>query len=399
MRTILTRRQLEISAAALLAAVAAIIGIAGRDEEKLGPRFLVLEKIGKFREPVQVVQPPRSELLFVLERAGRIRVVERGETVDESFLDLRDVVDDAGRGEDQGLVALAFPPDYQDSGRFYVSYTDRADELEVVEFRRDRGTELRARRSSARAVLTVPAPTPRNHAGMLAFGPDGLLYVGVGDGGSAAVAQNRSLLLGKLLRIDPRPPPDRRPVRPYRIPRDNPFVGTPGRDEIYAYGLQDPWRFSFDRATAALTIGDVGDETFEEIDYVIAGSGRGANFGWSDYEGREPFRGGIPRAETVLPVFVYERGPGCAAIGGYVVRDPRLEGVFGRELVGQYVFGDRCTGRLFAFRPHPDKAGKGRRLRFQIPELTSFGEDSAGRIYVLSGRGGIWRLSVRRKRR
>jgi glucose/arabinose dehydrogenase len=401
MRTIFTRRQLEIAAAAMLAAITAILGVAGRGEERLGPRFLALEKIGKFREPVQIVQPPRGELLFVVEKAGAIRVIERGESVAAPFLDLRDVVDDTGVGEQQGMLALAFAPDYSDSGRFYVSYLDRSGDLAVDEFRRAPGTELRARPSSARRLLTIPQPTGSPHAGMLVFGPDELLYIGVGDGGPPGdpddAAQDRSSLLGKLLRIDPQPAPAARFSRPYAIPQDNPFVGEPGRDEIYADGLHDPWRFSFDRATGALAIGDVGGR-FEEIDYLIAGGGLGANFGWSAYDGREQIKGGVPRASTVLPVFAYAHGPGCAVTGGYVVRDPRLANLFGRELIGQYLFGDLCSGRLFVFRPHPEKAGKGRRLRFRIPDLISFGEDNAGRIYVVSQRGGVWRLSVRRKR-
>jgi glucose/arabinose dehydrogenase len=404
MDTIFTRRRIETAAAALLAAITGIIGLAGRGEEALGPRFLALEKIGRFDQPVQVVQPPRGDLLFVVERAGRIRVIEHGQTAAQPFLDIRDRVDDQGKGDDQGMLALAFAPDYPDSHRFYVSYTDRHDDLRVVEYRRVQDSELQADPDSARTVLTVPQATPKDHAGMLAFGPDGYLYIGAGDGGPPGdpdnFAQDRNVLLGKILRIDPEPVEARGAtrVRPYRVPRSNPFVEGPGRDEIYAYGLRNPRRFSFDRSTGALAIGDVGNTRFEEIDYVTAGRGRGANFGWNAYEGRAVFRGGVPRAQTVLPVLTYPDGQGCAVTGGYVVRDPRLIGVSGRDLVGQYLFGDYCSGRLFAFRPHPDKAGKGRKLRFHIPYLSSFGEDSSGRIYIVSQRGPVWRLVVRRKR-
>jgi glucose/arabinose dehydrogenase len=410
----ITRRQIETTAAALLAAVTAILGISFQDEERVGPKFLALEKIGKFRQPVHVAQPPRSELLFVIEKAGRIKVIDRGGEVPRPFLDIRGRVKDDGKGGEQGLLSVAFAPDYPQSRRLYVAYTDRHDELKVVEYRRSLRSELLADRSSARRVLAIPQPTTKHHGGMLLFGPDGHLYIGSGDGGPSGdpdeVAQDPTLLLGKLLRIDPRPrsrpggkrPRGKRPrgkgPRPYTVPKENPFVGRPGRDEIYAYGLRNPWRFSFDRATGALAIGDVGDARFEEIDYVTAGKGRGANFGWSAYEAFARFRGGVPQERTVRPIYAYPHGLGCAVTGGYVVRDPRLTRIAGREIVGRYLFGDYCSGRLFAFRPRPHKAGKERKLRFRLPAISSFGEDGSGRIYIASQEGGVWRLVARRKR-
>src|SRR5262245_33842620 len=161
MRTIFTRRQIETAAAAMLAAITAIIGIAGRNQEHLGPRFLALERIGTFREPVQLVQPPRSDLLFVVEKPGVIRVLDHGETVAQPFLDIRGLVEDQGKGGEQGMLALAFPPDYSDSGRLYVSYTDRHDDLRVEEYRRSPDSALRALPHSARLVLSVPQPTPK----------------------------------------------------------------------------------------------------------------------------------------------------------------------------------------------------------------------------------------------
>jgi glucose/arabinose dehydrogenase len=395
---IFTRRQIETSVAAMLAAVTAIVGIAGRDElEPVGPKYLALEKVGRFRQPVQVVQPPRSDALFVVEKAGRIRVVEGGEIRARPFLDIHRRVEDRGEGGEQGLLSVAFAPDYPESGRFYVAYTDRRDDLRVVEYRRSSAADHLANRFSAREVITIPQPTTKHHGGMLLFGPGGHLYVGSGDGGPSGdpdgSAQNPASLLGKILRIDPEPAGG----RPYSIPRDNPFVGRPGRDEVYAYGLRNPWRFSFDRATGALAIGDVGNDRFEEIDYVPAGKGRGANFGWAAYEGFARFRGGVPKGKTVLPVLAYPHGPGCAVTGGYVVRDPSLTRLAGREIVGRYVFGDFCSGRIFSFRPRPRKAIQERRLRFKIPSLTSFGEDSQGRIYIVSQRGPVWRLVPRRK--
>ena len=398
MQTIFTRRQIETTVAALLACVTAIIGIAGRGEARLGPKFLALEKVGRFNEPVYVTQPPGGDLLFVVEKPGTIRIVDRGRVRARPFLDIRDRVKDDGNGGEEGLLSLAFAPDYADSGAFYVAFTDRHDDLRVVEYRRSPGSELLASSGSARDVLTIPEPTTKHHGGLVAFGPDGYLYLGSGDGGPSGdphdAAQSLDSLRGKLLRIDPR----QRGSKPYTVPEDNPFVGRPGRDEIYAYGLRNPWRFSFDRATGALSIGDVGNNRFEEIDYVPAGGGRGANFGWSAFEGFAALKGSVPKGRTVRPILVYPHGPGCSVTGGYVVRDPTLSRIAGREIIGRYVFGDYCSGRIFSFRPLPNKAVKQRKLRFEIPYLTSFGEDAAGRIYVVSQRGPVWRLVARRKR-
>jgi hypothetical protein len=402
-----SRRQIETTIAALVAIVTAIVGLGLRDEERLGPKFLALERVGRFEQPTFLAQPPgRDAPLFVTERQGRIEVLPGDEK--RLFLDLRRSVKTSGKGGEQGLLSMAFAPDYVESRLFYVAYIDRRDALRVVEFRREEGDPLRADQRSARLVLRIPEPTTKHHGGLVLFGPDKYLYVGSGDGGPSGdpdnVAQNKRSLMGKILRIDPRA------VRrhPYTVPRDNPFVGRPGRDEIFAYGLRNPWRFSFDRATGALAIGDVGDERFEEIDYLPARKARGANFGWSAYEGFAPLTKTVPRNRTVLPVLAYPHGPGCAATGGYVVRDPALSRIAGREIVGRYLFGDYCTGRLFGFRPRPNRrAGKERSFRFRVPYLTSFAEDRAGRIYILSQfgvgpgdrltPGSVYRLVPRRK--
>ncbi len=191
------------------------------------------------------------------------------------------------------------------------------------------------------------------------------------------VAQNKRSLLGKILRIDPRA------VRrhPYTVPRDNPLVGRPGRGEIFAYGFRNPWRFSFDRATGAMAIGDVGDDRFEEIDYLPARKARGANFGWSAYEGFAPLTKSVPKSRTVLPVLAYPHGPGCAVTGGYVVRDPALSRIAGREIVGRYLFGDYCTGRLFALPPPsqpPRRQGAQLPLPGPLPDLVRRGPRRAG---------------------
>jgi Glucose / Sorbosone dehydrogenase len=405
-----SRRQIETAIAALVAIVTAIVGLGLRDEEQLGPKFLALERIGRFEQPTYLAQPPgRDSPLFVVERQGTIQALPGGGPERQRFLDLRRQVKTSGKGGEQGLLSMAFPPDYAESGLFYVAYIDRRDALRVVEFQREEGDPLRADRSSARLVLRIPEPTTKHHGGLLLFGPDRHLYVGSGDGGPSGdpdnVAQNKRSLLGKILRINPRA------VRrhSYTIPRDNPLVGRPGLDEIFAYGFRNPWRFSFDRATGAMAIGDVGDERFEEIDYLPARKVRGANFGWSAYEGFAPLTRSVPRSRTVLPVLAYPHGPGCAVTGGYVVRDPALSRIAGREIVGRYLFGDYCTGRVFGFRPRPNRrAGKERSFRFRVPYLTSFAEDRAGRIYILSQfgigpgdrltRGSVYRLVPRRKK-
>ncbi len=404
-----SRRQIETAIAALVAIVTAIVGLGLRDEEQLGPKFLALERVARFEQPTYLAQPPgRDAPLFVVERRGTIEVLPGDGPDKQTFLDLRRPVKTPGKGGEQGMLSMAFAPDYAESGLFYVAYIDRRDALRVVELRRDEGDPLRADPGSARLVLRIPEPTTKHHGGLLLFGPDRHLYIGSGDGGPSGdpgnAAQSKRTLLGKILRIDPRA------VRnhPYTVPPDNPFVGRPGRDEIFAYGFRDPLRFSFDRATGAMAIGDVGGQRFEEIDYLPARKARGANFGWSAYEGFAPLTKSVPKSRTVLPVLAYPHGPGCAVTGGYVVRDPALSRIAGREIVGRYLFGDYCTGRIFGFRPRPNRrAGKERSFRFRVPYLTSFAEDRAGRIYVISQfgvgpdktliRGSVYRLVPRRK--
>jgi glucose/arabinose dehydrogenase len=368
-------------------------------------------------------------VLYVVEKLGTLRVVGGGGVRTQPFLDLRREVKHTGKGGEQGLLSMAFAPDYADSGLLYVAYTDHRDALRIVEYRRDPFDELRADPKSARLVLRIPEPTTKHHGGLVLFGPDGHLYIGSGDGGPSGdptdVAQDKRSLRGKILRIDPRPGPaasagktkrkkgkGRRPEKPvaYTVPPENPFVKRPGRDEIFAYGLRNPWRFSFDPPTGAIAIGDVGDERFEEIDYLSARKALGANFGWSGYEGNAPMKADIKQGRTVTPVLAYSHGPSCAVTGGFVVRDPRLARIAGREAVGRYIYGDYCAGKLYAFRPRPGRpAGKRRSFRFKIPYLSSFGEDNVGRIYVLSQfgvsgdgkkltRGSVYRLDPRRKR-
>lgn len=351
-----------------------------------------LTRIGTFDSPVHVAQPPGDRRrLFVVEQGGRIRVVRDGRTLRTPFLDIRDRV---VAGGEQGLLSVAFAPDYQRSGRFYVDYTDRAGDSRVVEYRR--ATADRAAPRTARVVLRQDQPESNHNGGLLLFGPDGLLYVGFGDGGGAGDqhgargnAQNLGTWLGKILRIDPRPARG----RPYRVPADNPFVGRAGaRPEIYAWGLRNPWRFSFDRRTGDLTIGDVGQGEREEVDFMRRGTARGANFGWRAWEGTLRYDRSLTVRGAVRPVLEYDThaGGGCSITGGYVVRDPRIP-----ALAGRYVYGDFCAGRLLTARLRPGGATARRATRLRVPSLSSFGEDGAGRIYATSLDGPVHRLDPR----
>jgi glucose/arabinose dehydrogenase len=389
MRITLTGRRIETSIAALVAIAAATVGIVAQEGRTLGPKFVTLDRIAQMREPVYLTQPPgQNSQLYVVQKRGAVRIIANDHLLERPFLDIHSLVKHNGPGGDPGMAAIAFPPDYARTGLFYVSYNDRQDNLQVDEFHRSADNHQVADPATRRPVLTIPEPTEAHHGGQIVFGPDGYLYMGTGDGGPAGDpagnAQNLDLLLGKLLRIDPAPSAG----NPYTVPPDNPFVGRPGRDEIWAYGLRNPRRFSFDRPTKSIAIGDVGNNRYEEIDYLPIARSRGANFGWPAFEGFAPFRGGLPRRAVVFPALAYPHHPGCAVTGGYVVRDPRLARIRGREIVGDYMFADYCTGKLYGFRPRLGKrAGKQRSFRFNIRYLSSLGEDNEGRIYVITERG------------
>jgi glucose/arabinose dehydrogenase len=343
-----------------------------------------LKRIGTFSEPVYVTSPPgdRSRL-FVVEQAGRIRLIRDGRRLERAFLDIRG---DVQAGGERGLLSMAFAPDYQRSGRFYVYFTDRTGDIRIQAFRRSDGKANVARKSSRRNVLRVGHRTYPNHnGGQLQFGPDGMLYAAFGDGGGAGdpfrSGQRLDTLLAKLIRIDPRSGGG------YRIPSSNPFAGRRGaRGEIWAYGLRNAYRFSFDRETDALTIGDVGQDEAEEIDFAPNG-GRGANWGWSVFEGFDRFRSGrAPHARKPLLAPTHDDGF-CALIGGYVVRDARVKSLFGR-----YVYGDNCKSQIYSTRLTPTRARSNRSTGLSVRNLSSFGEDARGRVYATSLNGGVYRL-------
>ena len=357
-------------------------------EARGAARGVRLKRIGTFDTPLLVTAPPRDRRrVLVVEQTGRVRLLLGGKRVRRPFLDLRR---DVTAGGEQGLLGLAFAPDYARSGRLYVYFTDRAGDQRVQEFRRSAQSPNRANKATRRNVLTMPDPYPNHNGGHLAFGPDGYLYIGTGDGGSAGDPENRAQdldsLLGKLLRIDPR----RSGSSPYRSPRSNPFVGRAGRNEIYAYGLRNPWRFSFDRRTGDLYIGDVGQDEVEEVDFASRGQARGRNYGWSCFEGSRRYDSSRSCPSPVGPVHEYARsGEACSVTGGVVSRDPGVP-----DLLGRYVYGDYCAGRLRSLRVQGGSATGDRALGLRVSSLTSFGEDARGRVYATSQNGPVYRFTA-----
>jgi len=355
-----------------------------------------LAKIGDFASPTHVTSPPGDPRLFVVEQAGRVKVVSGGAV--KTFLDVTAITNTSG--SERGLLSIAFPPDHASTGLSYVFLTGAAGALEVYEHRASADRDA-ADPASRRLVISIPHTEAANHnGGQLAFGPDGLLYVATGDGGNSndtpnPDAERTGSLLGKILRIDPRG------AAPgaHGVPADNPFA-----NEVWAYGLRNPWRFSFDRASGDLVIADVGQGHREEIDFApaAAGGGRGLNFGWRCFEGRIPTpastspsapetpalcaEGARPANHTAPVIDFTHAGDGfCSITGGFVVRDPGLP-----TLAGRYVYGDFCVGELRSL-VLPDPASDGP-TGLEVPSLTSFGEDACGRIYAASRAGAVYRL-------
>jgi glucose/arabinose dehydrogenase len=353
------------------------------------PPGVRLVRIGRFREPTYVAGAPGDRRrLFVVEKAGVVDVLVSGHRRARPFLEISQQV--KSTNSEQGLLSIAFAPDYQSSGLFYVDYTGANNDVHVVQYRRSADHPDRADAASARSVVTIDHHLYTNHnGGQLAFGPDGDLYIGAGDGGSEGDplhnGQNTDVLVGKVLRIVPRPSGG------YSIPRSNPFVGMPGkRPEIWAYGLRNPWRFSFDRVTGDLAIGDVGQDEQEEIDFTKRGTGAGANYGWSIFEGdRRKGSGVAPHA--IRPVLVARHRDGyCAIIGGYIVRDRAL-----RSLYGRYLYEDDCKPQISSVKLSPGHARGNRRTGLSVTEMSSFGEDTRGRVYAVSLAGPVYRLAPR----
>jgi glucose/arabinose dehydrogenase len=328
------------------------------------------------RNPVYVTHAgDGSGRLFVVEQPGRIRIVQQGRMLEQPFLDMTDRV---RYGGEQGLLGLAFHPAYKQNGRFVVNYVRRSDGSTVIaEFQVSPNPDRS--QTTEKQLLVVAQPYPNHKGGMVEFGPDGFLYIALGDGGSGGDpgnrGQNRNELLGKLLRIDV----DH--GTPYAVPKDNPFASGGGRPEIFAYGLRNPWRFSFDRQTGELWAADVGQDAWEEIDIVQ----RGGNYGWRILEGSHCFlpREGCARDGLIPPVAEYGHDKGrCSITGGYVYRGSRLP-----ALRGAYLYGDFCSGEIFAL-----AEGIQQTLLAAGIRIASFGQDQEGELYVVGHGGTIHRI-------
>jgi glucose/arabinose dehydrogenase len=373
----------HLSRGARVLAPALLCALIGGLPETAGAQSLVLRPVlANLAQPVHVTHAgDGSRRLFIVEQAGRILVLAPGAAAPTPFLDLTTRVLTGG---ERGLLGLAFHPRYATTGRFFVNYTRRPDGATVIAEYRVAPGDPDVALDDERILLVIGQPFANHNGGMLAFGPDGFLYVGMGDGGSSfdpdRRAQNVTDLLGKILRLDVDPPAGS--TAPYASPPTNPFAGPhPGRDEIYALGFRNPWRFSFDRATGELFVGDVGQNSREEIDRVILGG----NYGWPIFEGRHclGLGGSCDDPALVPPVAEYEHAAGrCSVIGGHAYR-----GSAGTLPAGAYVFGDLCTGEILLL--------QGGAVSVLVPSglsISSFGEDEAGEIYVTGLAGTVHRL-------
>ncbi len=328
-----------------------------------------------------------DDRLFVVEQPGLIRIIQNGQLLDRPFLDLTNKV--LSQGTEQGLFSVAFHPDYKTNGQFFVDYTRLGDGATVIErYTVSKLDPNQADKLSAREILVIAQPEPNHNGGQLQFGPDSYLYIGMGDGGGqgdkhggSGNGQNLKVLLGKLLRIDVTHQDT------YAIPANNPFG-----DEIWAYGLRNPWRFSFDRATNDLYIADVGQDTYEEVDFQPASSHGGENYGWRIMEGKHCYSpvAGCKQDGLVLPVAEYTHAEGgCAITGGYVYRGQQFP-----ALQGQYFFADYCTGYIWSLQHAGDQWQMDRRLNSDM-RISSFGEDVNGEVYVLDHvGGGVYHLTA-----
>src|SRR3954453_1077961 len=385
------RSRWALVAGAIVAAVAVGLTLVG-SRASGGTPTLGLRSVGTFDSPIYVTHAPGAgRFLYVVEQGGSIRVVDHGTVRPGPFLDIHNRVLSGG---EQGLLSMAFDPRYRSNHLFYAAYTNAGGALEVDEFHA--ASNVHANKLSLRKVIVVPHPDAGNHnGGQLQFGPDGDLDISTGDGGGGDDqfdnARHLNVLNGKLLRNNP---PEHGSSR-YTSPRDNPYVGKPGRDEIFSYGLRNPWRFSFDSANRNLAIGDVGQSAWEEIDFVTRSRAKGSYFGWPTWEGnalhdgsrRDPNRNHRP---PIFPIEVKNHGSDgyCAIIGGYVVHNPNL-----RLLNGRYVYSDNCNGDIRSLKPTTPKASGDANTGLSVPNPSGFGIGGSGQLYVASlGDGHVYQI-------
>ena len=341
-----------------------------------------------------------SGRLFVVEQTGRIRIVQDGNTLPEPFLNASDVADwlftfdENTNWSENGLLGLAFHPNYAENGYFFIYYTDREGDSALVRYQVSEVDPNRADPDSGQIILTVDQPHRNHNGGMLAFDPDGYLYLGLGDGGFAGDpcdhGQRRDELLGSILRLDV----GVSDVADYSVPPDNPYVGNDlAKPEIWAYGLRNPWRFSFDRVTGDLYIGDVGQSRWEEINYQPANSAGGENYGWKAYESLTQYdeKTELALDETALPAFVYSHNEGISITAGYVYRGDGIA-----DLYGVFLFGDFGSGRIWTIYRREDGGWQVNEYMDTEHFISSFGEDEAGELYLVDYfTGSVWQFLPR----
>jgi len=338
------------------------------------------EVVSGLNRPVGVVSASDgSGRLFILEQAGRILIYDGQQLLDTPFLDIRGRV--GSSGSEQGLLGLAFPPDYPDSGAFYIDYTDLNGNTVVSRFQVSSDPN-QASGGSENPVLSISQPYQNHNGGHILFGPDGYLWIAAGDGGSAGDpqgnAQRTDNLLGKLLRVDVS-------QQPYTIPADNPFG-----NEIWAYGLRNPWRFSFDPASGDLFIADVGQKKWEEVNYLAAGAAGGSNFGWNFREGNHPYQGTPPQGLTLLsPIWEYDHSLGCSISGGAVYRGSLA------EWQGIYFYGDFCTGLVWGLLRTPDGNWSNQQLFSTDRKIAAIDQGQDGEVYLVDLSGTVLKLTAR----
>jgi len=351
---------------------------------------LTLEPVATgFDFPLLLTAPAGDSRLFVVEKGGLIKVVKSGAVHATPFLDVSSLVSSGG---EQGLLGLAFDPQYATNGRFFISYTNRSGDNVLASYQ----VSADADRADANGVirLTVGQPYDNHNGGHIVFGPDGYLYMGIGDGGSGGDpqghGQDRNDLLGSILRLDVSG------ATGYAVPAGNPLVGVAGtRGELWDWGLRNPWRFSFDRSTGDLYIGDVGQDSREEIDVSTAtsGGGKGVNYGWNIMEGMQCYdAGSCDMTGLTLPVLDYSHSDGCSVTGGYVYRGAAIPG-----LVGTYFYSDYCGGWIRSFKYAGGAVTEAGSWDALAPGggVPSFGEDAAGELYLVTRSGGIYRIAAR----
>jgi len=349
-----------------------------------GAGLRLVEAASGFDQPVYVTAPAGDPRLFVVEQTGKIRIVSGGAVLPNPFLDISAKITAGG---ERGLLSMAFHPNYAQNGWFYVDYTDTGGDTRVERYRVSANVNV-ADPASGQTVLTVDQPYSNHNGGLIKFGPDGYLYVALGDGGSGGdphgYGQNPAALLGKILRIDVNG------AAPYAIPPTNPFVGQTGkRPEIWITGVRNPWRFSFDREAGLLYLADVGQNQWEEVHVTPAATG-GLNFGWNLMEATHCYGGGgCSQQGLTLPVLEYPHADGCSITGGYVYRGTHVP-----ELRGHYFYADYCEGWIRSFRWNGSEAVDRKEWDVgQIGNVTSFGEDAARELYVTSTNGRVYRFA------